>query len=601
MALIGARQKKAFKGIAGSFGVEDDDWVRGVVLPVAGQAYFAALREGRWRYWVRRQGDEREPESFAQAVGRLLPMRSRDFFARLNDHVTGPIRGGFFTAPRGETFVYDLEDPRVVERFALACALAAALGGTEKLLSCHAGKYGLREEAATVLQDALPHLSANVSAWAIDAPSQSLVFLPNAVVLRRERYQWVVPYEEVALRSIIRSQPADESTPGDVGLSESGLEVTFGELRLALSDRRATLQVSNPERARRAAAALEQLLALGPRVKAPDPDAPGGEEQRRERRPPRRLSGMGASGTGASGTGASGTGASGRTPPARGERPSRRRAKTNASCGEIVIRQRVEVPADSLPITVAPRDAKPISVAARARAADAQPITVSPRGDGPRGEDAGEPALDGGSRLMIRLHASDEAPPAEPDAGLDTPTACAEEPDLGLVFCDQSPLADDEPATLPPGQGGDVEGLALRDTSPLADAGPSRAAAGSAAPGAAPATGAGAAAARADALRSAVGALLAYVAKSDQGFSEAERKVVREALQLPRGFALDGSFAAIAPGSPALARAYALLRAQDAELRARVLAECERVAWADEQLTRSEHERLGEIRRALGL
>ncbi|HBP21911.1 MAG TPA: hypothetical protein DEA08_29520, partial [Planctomycetes bacterium] len=267
MVTISRRQKKPFKGIAGNFGVESDDAVRGVVLPVEGRAYYASLVEGHWRYWIRRQEDEaKSAESFADAVGRLLPMRSKAFVSRLNDHASGPIQPTFFSRPNGDAVIYDLEDPKVVERFALACSVGEALSRAQRVISLRPGS---RPEQATILQDALPQLNTNLSLWAVDAPQQSLVFLPNAILLRRERYQWVVPFTEVAVRFELEAHGADENTPTDVGMHPSGRLVTFGEVRLALSDQRVKLQVSNPECAKQAAAAIQQLIHFAPRQRRP--------------------------------------------------------------------------------------------------------------------------------------------------------------------------------------------------------------------------------------------------------------------------------------------------------------------------------------------
>jgi hypothetical protein len=533
MGPISARQKKPFQNISisGAFGLNDDSAVRGVVLPVAGRAYYASLRDGRWRYWIRRRDDGAEGESFSDAVGSLLPLRSRDYMTRLNDHATGSVRPRLFMGAKGDAFVYDLEDSLVVERFALACVVADALSEAEKVLSVRHGEYGERSESAKVVQDALPNFNTNLSLWAVDAPSQSLILLPNAVVLRRDRYQWVVPYNEVAVRFEHLVHDANEATPGDVKLDESGTRVVSGEVRLALSDQRVKLQVSNPACAKRAADAFERLISFEPRRSSQDPDSPAPRKKK-----PRRK----------------------KKAPARGRHQGRRRS--NASCGQIVVRDKSE-------------DVK-ISIQAKGERSKARD---------PMAED----------RIVIRVRLGADAgppPPPEPEDGLATPEGVEDESDLGLVFSDECPLSEEPEAEPPlPGAGGDLSGLKLTDECPMADRSAAEVAAQEAAD------------ARANQIRGAVGALLAYVAKSDQGFSELERRVIRQALQLPTAFHLDGSFSAIRPGSPALQSAYRRLRGADEALRKRIFSECERVAQADDQVTRGEHQRLSEIKRALGV
>ena len=569
MVTISKRQKKPFKGIAGNFGVESDDAVRGVVLPVEGRAYYASLIEGHWRYWIRRQEDlGKSAESFADAVGRLLPMRSKAFVSRLNDHASGPIQPSFFSRPGGDAIIYDLEDPRLVERFALACSVGEALGRAQRVISLRPGS---RPEQATILQDALPQMNTNLSLWAVDAPQQSLVFLPNAILLRRERYQWVVPFTEVAVRFELEAHGADETTPTDVGVHPSGRLVTFGEVRLALSDQRVKLQVSNPECAKQAAAAIQKLIDFAPRQRQPLGPESEDIQLNARRRPPQRPR------------------------PARGARPEpriRRRERRPAlaesggtSVGRIVVKSREEQGAAEGPkISIAPRGA----AASAADSAAASGAAAAAGGAATAG--AAASAAEG---IVVRLKVDpSERPAPDSEDGLATPAAARDDEDLifcddsGLVFATECFMSEEGPDAPPPGEGGgDLSGLQLSNVSPDADPCPQEAAA----------------AALADRIRGAVGALMAYVASADDGFSPAEQRLIRQILQLPTGFHLERRFAKIGPGSPALSGACAFLREQDAELRRRVLSECERVAWADDQVTRDEHGRLAEIKQALGI
>lgn len=556
MVTISKRQKKPFKGIAGNFGVESDESVRGVVLPVEGRAYYASLVEGHWRYWIRRQEDEgRSAESFADAVGRLLPMRSKAFVSRLNDHASGPIQPTFFSRPSGDAVIYDLEDKQIVERFALACSVGEALSRAQRVISLRPGQ---RPEQATILQDALPQMNTNLSLWAVDAPQQSLVFLPNAVLLRRERYQWVVPFTEIAVRFELEAHGADENTPTDVGMHPSGRLVTFGEIRLALSDQRVKLQVSNPECAKQAAAAIQKLIEFAPRQRRPlGPESEDIQLNARRRAKKKR--------------------------PQRREEPRVRRRgprqpglaeSRGTSVGRIVIKSREEQQATSGPkISIAPRAAGAAAAAAGAAGAAAS-------------------AAEG---IVVRVKVGPDAgerPAPDNEDGLPTPRAAADDEDLifcddsGLVFATECFMSEEGPDAPPPGEGGgDLSGLNLSNVSPTADPCPQEEAA----------------AALADQIRGAVGALMAYVANADDGFTAAEQALIRQILQLPRGFHLERRFAAIRPGSQALGNACSFLRGQDAELRRRVLSECERVAWADDQVTRDEHGRLAEIKQALGI
>jgi hypothetical protein len=508
---IRARQRKPFRGIAAKFDVESDESVRGLSLPVAGQAFYISLEGKRWRYWILRADDRGPGQSFADAVGRLLPMHSRDLFKRINALATGPVKPTFWERPDGESFIYDLEDPQIVERFALTCAIGEALSKTQRLLSI-SGKHGARSEGAAVFQDTLPNLSVNVSLWGIVAPSQSVVFFPDGVFLRRTRYQWFVPYEEVDLRYEVSRHTATASTPGDVGVCETGQAVTFGELHLALSDQRVLLQVSSPELAERATKALARLVELAPRPRVKAKASPSG----RQRRP-----------------------------------------KPRASCGQITIKSKAEKARDA----ARARQAEP-SIAVK----EAAPvISVSLK----KKESAPEPVRDeapsGGIVIKVKLDPT-EPPPTEPDDhGLGTPTPVDD--DLGLVFSDVSPMADspDPYSSAPAAPPAEPQPVAVSDE-----------------------------------VRSALGALLAYVAKGDGSFSTSEQRLVRATLQLPRAFDLERAFEAIQPGSSWLSNALERLSVLPQPKRQEALDACAAVAASGGTSPREE-ERLAEIASALKL
>ncbi|MBL4847527.1 MAG: hypothetical protein JKY65_18570 [Planctomycetes bacterium] len=511
---ITARQRKAFTGISTQFGLESDESVRGLRMPVAGQATYLSLEGGRWRYWLLRADDRNPGQSFADAVGRLLPMHSRDCYRRLNALATGPIQPTFWERPDGESFIYDLDDPDLVERFALSCAIGEALNGAQRLLSI-SGKHGARTEAAFVCQDALPNLSLNVSLWGVAAPSQSLVFFPDGIFLRRTRYQWFVPYEEVDLRYEIARHTATRSTPSDVGIS--GGAVTFGELHLALSDQRVLLQVSNPELAAKATKALERLVELAPRPKV---------------RAKKRVTPSG--------------------------RQLAARPRARASVGQITIKSR-------------PKESHADNKSDRPATGGAPRISIAPRATAAK---RGGPAEASDEEIVIRvkLDLSQPPPPEPDDHGLETPAPL--EDDLSLVFSDVSPMAG-EPDPFRP---------------PRADRAPARIAQ------AAPPT----AVAVSDEVRSALGALLAYVAKSQDGFGPEEQRLIRTTLQLPRAFDLKRAYEAIEPGSSWLGNALSRLSVLPEAKRREALAACRAVA-ACGGTTANEETRLGEIASALSL
>lgn len=521
---IRARQRKPFKGIAEKFDLESDESVRGLSLPVSGQAFYVSLEGKRWRYWMLRADDRKPGQNFADAVGRLLPMHSRDLFKRINALAVGPVKPTFWERPDGEDFVYDLDDPQLVERFALTCVVGEALSKTQRLLSI-SGKHGARTEAAGVFQDALPNLSLNVSLWGVVAPSQSLVFFPDGVLLRRTRYQWFVPYEEIDLRYAVARHTATGSTPGDVGVCETGQAVTFGEIHIALSDQRVLLQVSNPALAERATQALQRLVQLAPRPRVKAKATPSGRQAR-----------------------------------------PKGKAKPRASYGQITIKSKAERAA----------------AAAAATAAAVQPaagplISISPRSKGaPRAAPAEVPSEEIVVRVKLDLA---EAPPAElDDHGLGTPTP-VDYDELGLVFSDVSPLADspDPYASTP-----SPIAAAPAPTPIAAPAAPPRPVAVS------------------DEVRSALGALLAYVAKGDGSFSSDEQRLVRATLQLPRAFDLERAFEAIKPGSSWLDNALQRLKVLPEAKRREALQACAAVAACGGASPREES-RLEEITQALAL
>jgi len=518
---IRARQRKPFTGIAAKFDLESDESVQGLSLPVAGQAFYISLQGKRWRYWILRADDSGPGQSFSDAVGRLLPMHSRDCFKRINALATGPVKPTFWERPDGDDFIYDLEDPAIVERFALTCVIGEALATTKRLLSV-SGKHGARTEAAAVFQGALPNLSVNVSLWGVVAPSQSLVFFPDGIFLRRTRYQWFVPYEEVDLRYEVASHTATSSTPGDVGVCETGQAVTFGELHLALSDQRVLLQVSSPDLAARATKALARLVELAPRPRVKAKASPSG----RQRRP-----------------------------------------KPRASCGQITIKSKEDKAREARAREVAQATAIAIQPAPQERAPVIS-VSLKKKGEPARPEPARDDAPSGGIVIKVKLDAI-EAPPSEPDDhGLGTPLPV--EDDLGLVFSDVSPMAD--------------------SPDPYASA-PAPPAAPSAEPQAV---------AVSDEVRSALGALLAYVAKGDGSFSTSEQRLVRSTLQLPRAFDLERAFEAIKPGSSWLQNALERLAVLPEGKRREALEACAAVAASGGTSPREE-ERLKEIASALSL
>lgn len=515
---IRARQRKPFGGIAAKFDLEADESVRGLSLPVAGQAFYISLEGKRWRYWILRNDDTGPGQSFADAVGRLLPMHSRDCFKRINALATGPVKPTFWERPDGDSFVYDLEDPAIVERFALTCVIGEALSKTQRLLSI-SGKHGARTEGAAVFQDCLPNLSLNVSLWGIVAPSQSLVLFPDGIFLRRTRYQWFVPYEEVDLRYEVSRHTATASTPGDVGVCETGQAVTFGELNLALSDQRVLLQVSSPELAARATKALQRLVELAPRPRVKAKASPSG----RQRRP-----------------------------------------KPRASFAQITVKSKEDKKPERARVSARP-------AAPAEEAAPQISVSLKKKGGAPaRPAPPSDETPSGGIVIKVKLDPA-EAPPSEPDdRGLGTPTPV--EDDLGLVFSDVSPMADAPdpyaaPAAAPP---------------PRPPAGEPRPVAVS------------------DEVRSALGALLAYVAKGDGRFSAEEQRLVRATLQLPRAFDLERAFEAIQPGSSWLKNALERLAVLPDPKRREALEACSAVAQSGGTSPR-ERERLEEITRALGL
>lgn len=521
---IRARQRKPFGGIAAKFDLESDESVRGLSLPVEGQAFYVSLEGKRWRYWILRADDRNPGQSFADAVGRLLPMHSRDCFKRINALATGPIKPTFWERPDGESFIYDLEDPAIVERFALTCVVGEALSKTKRLLSV-SGKHGARTEGAAVFQDCLPNLSLNVSLWGLVAPSQSLVLFPDGIFLRRTRYQWFVPYEEVDLRYEVSRHTATASTPADVGVCETGQAVTFGELHLALSDQRVLLQVSSPELAARATKALARLVELAPRPRVKAKASPSG----RQRRP-----------------------------------------KPRASIGQITIKSKADKARD------AARAAAAAPSIAIQEAAPVISVSLKKKGDSPAVDEPAprDETPSGGIVIKVKLDPT-EPPPSEPDDhGLGTPTPV--EDDLGLVFSDVCPMADSpDPYSAPSAQ------------SPSAPA-PS-------APAAEPQP-----VAVSDEVRSALGALLAYVAKGDGSFSAAEQRLVRATLQLPRAFDLERAFEAIKPGSSWLQNALERLSVLPEPKRREAFEACAAVAASGGTSPREE-ERLSEIKGALKL
>lgn len=502
---ITARRRKPFTGIAGRFGVEADESVRGLLLPVSAQAYYVSLESGHWRYWILRGDDGGEAQSFAGAVGRLLPMQAKDCYTRLNAQATGPIRNRIWERPDGLSFIYDLCDEALVERFALTCVIGEALAGCERLLSI-SGSHGARSEAALVHHDALPNLSVNVSLWALEAPGQSLVFFPDGVLLRRTHWQWFVPYGEIDMRLEISTHPADEATPSDVGISACGRAVTFGALHIAISDQRALIQVSNPAQARRAAVALKRLIESSPRPRVKEASQRG-EERSRPKRAPRK--------------------------------PRRSRA----AVGQIVVKSKQEQAREQQAREQQALSAKPsakISIAAK---------TTSP----PPSE-----------RIVLKVKPSSEAPPPDSDLdGLETPEA-ADEEDHGLVFSDVCPMAEPEPAREEP-EARPAETLKVSDE-----------------------------------VRSALGALLAFVAKGDDRFSPEEQRLVRRLLQLPLAFDLERAFEAITPESSWFKGALERVAALPEPKRREAYAACRAVA-ACGGTAPQEAERLGQIALALGV
>jgi len=103
-----------------------------------------------------------------------------------------------------------------------------------------------------------------------------------------------------------------------------------------------------------------------------------------------------------------------------------------------------------------------------------------------------------------------------------------------------------------------------------------------------------------DEVRSALGALLAYVAKGDGRFSASEQRLVRSTLQLPRAFDLERAFEAIKPGSAWLKNALERLAVLPEAKRREALEACAAVAASGGTSPREE-ERLQEIASALRL
>ena len=440
---ITRREKKPLRGVEGRYGVESQGSVRGLSISSSDHGCYASLTDGRWRYWLRLEDAEQAAESFGTRVGGLVPQESAAFLERLNDLATGPIEPSFWKRPSGEAIVFDLPDPDVVERFALACALGESLAGSNQV---HVMRAGHTETSAKLIQDALPDLNTNLSLWAVSAPQLSLVVFPNGFLLRREGHQWVVPFGETAVRL--------ESGAGEPS-----------ELRLALSDQRVRLHVSDPDRARRATAALERLIAFESRKGA----HLGPKDSERMR--PARVS--------------------------------------STSCGRIV---------------------------------------VTPK----QGSPSGDPIV-----IKVSHEAGSSPAASDPDEGIETPAGAQDD---GLVFCDASGLLFATEAPQP-----------KRRPPPL------------------------------DRVRAATGALLAYVAKTSDGFTAPEQRVIRALLQLPESFQLEKSYSAVRGESPALARALKVLGGQPPALRQRVVHGCEQVARADGAVTPLEEQRLAEIRRALGV
>lgn len=387
--LIDPASKRPFSGIAGNFGVQRDESVRGVALPIGGSGRYVSLHRGVWRYWKGIERGARRMVSFSQAVNRLIPLPSREFLDQLNAQASGAVHDtSLFKRPEGTAYIYDLEDKALVERFALACALGEALAESEKVLSVRRTREGTHSEAALALQDALPSLNTNLSLWGLEAGSQGIVLFPDCVLLRRNRWQWVVPYEEMALE-MRRKKQRDAGAPSDVaridadgdGRVDEGV-VAYGEIVLALSNQRVVLQVSNPVAAKRAADALARLIVLA-------------REGRKQREKALKE-------------------AARRTTP---RRKATRRQRT--SLAQIVVRERG-------------KDEPKITIRRKEEGGDLAPaplgekIVVRLKDD-----DASDPLPEG---------MTDEAPAAEPDEGLATP---APDPSGDLVFLDEAPALDE--------------------------------------------------------------------------------------------------------------------------------------------------------------
>ncbi len=246
---ISRSEKKPLGGLEGRFCVDSEGAVRGLSISSSEPCNYASLTAGRWRYWVRRNEEDSPNDSFASSVERLIPLECSAFLERLNDQATGPIQPSFWKKrPSGEVILFDLPDRDVVERFALACAFGESLSKSRRV---HVMRAGHPETSAKIIQDALPDLNTNLSLWAVEAPQLGLVIFPNAFLLRRDSHQWIVPFGEIAVRL-----EAPKAAGGPT------------EIRLALSDQRVCLHVSDPDCARKAATALQRLIRFESRTGA---------------------------------------------------------------------------------------------------------------------------------------------------------------------------------------------------------------------------------------------------------------------------------------------------------------------------------------------
>jgi hypothetical protein len=195
---------------------------------------------------------------------------------------------------RTARIIYDVDDPRILERLAMCNAAAEWLAHSGRLWHIYysaattdwktnAGASTLIQRTATrTMPTALPRIELNIGVYSIPFGPQHLLFLPDRLIVQQGARFAGVPYEYLYVESRTTRFIEDGTPPHDAQVLDTTWRFVnksggpdrrfnnntqlpickYGELELSTTaGMRVVLQTSNPESAVRAAQLLSQLCS----------------------------------------------------------------------------------------------------------------------------------------------------------------------------------------------------------------------------------------------------------------------------------------------------------------------------------------------------